>query len=73
MKKPFQRLLISLASSTDRELARQVRYLKEENKVLRSKLPKRNTVTPEEKHRLVKFGKPVGKAIKELVTIVRHR
>ena len=59
-----------LAGCTEKELARQVQYLKEENKILRAKLPRRITVTPAERRSLLKFGKPVGKAIKELITIV---
>ena len=55
------------------ELARQIQYLKAENEVLRSKLPKRITVTPSERQRLLKFGKAVGPAIRHLITIVSHR
>lgn len=62
-----------LAGCTEKELARQVQYLKEENKILRSKLPRRITVTPSERRSLFKLGKPVGKAIKELITIVTPR
>ncbi len=62
-----------LASVTRSELARQLQYLKAENEVLRSKLPKRITVTPSERQRLLKLGKAVGPAIKHLITIVSHR
>ena len=62
-----------LASATDRELARHVQYLKEENRILRERLPKRITVTARERRRLLKFGKPVGPAIKDLITIVSPR
>jgi putative transposase len=40
---------------------------------LRSKLPKRVTVTPREKQRLIKFGRPLGSAIKHLIIIVSPR
>ena len=66
----FRSLLLVIAGSTQRELARQVRYLKVENEILRSKLPARNTVTPKERQRLVKFGSKLGKALHQLVTIV---
>lgn len=66
----FRSLLLVIAGSTQRELARQVRYLKVENEVLRSKLPARITVTPKERQRLLKFGAKLGKAIHQLVTIV---
>ncbi len=58
------------ASSTDSQLAQMVEYLKAENKILRSKLPKRITVTPRERNRLVKLGRRLGSAIKDLITIV---
>jgi putative transposase len=50
-----------------------VQYLKVENQILRSKLPNRITVTAREKQRLVKFGRPLGAAIKDLITIVTPR
>src|SRR5688572_24955519 len=66
----FQSLLLVIAGATQKELARQVKYLKVENEILRSKLPKRITVTPKEKHRLVRFAQKLGKAIHHLTTIV---
>ena len=66
----FRSLLLVIAGSTQRELARQVRYLQVENEILRSKLPARITVTPKERQRLVKFGAKIGKALHQLVTIV---
>ena len=52
----FRSLLLVIAGSTQRELARQVRYLKVENEVLRSKLPARSTVTPKERQRMIESG-----------------
>jgi putative transposase len=70
MKNPWHSFFERLASATDRELACHVQYLKVENRILRSKLPKRISVTPQEKKRLLKFGKPLGKAITDVLTIV---
>lgn len=70
MSSIFQSLLLVIAGSTQRELARQVKYLKVENQMLRGKLPDRITVTPKERERLLKFGSKLGKALKHLVTIV---
>ena len=70
MKNVYHRLLLLIAGSTQKELAAQIRYLKVENEVLRSKLPRRITVTAQEKTRLVKFGSKLGKAVHEIVTIV---
>lgn len=41
MSNLVQCLLILLAHATDREFARQVQYLKNENRVLRGRLPQR--------------------------------
>lgn len=73
MAKIFDRLLGVIALATDRELARQVKYLKVENEILRAKLPKRITVTKSEQARLVKFGKKLGPAMRHLITIVSPR
>lgn len=73
MKNPFQSLLLLLATATDRALARQVHYLTIENRILRKKLPKRIAVTAQERRRLLKFGKPLGAAIRRLITIVSPR
>lgn len=69
MKNLYQSLLLLIAGSTQQELARQVRYLKVENEILRSKLPKRVQVTDKEKNRLAKFAAKLGPALKELVSI----
>jgi len=66
----FRSLLLVIAGATQRELARQIRYLKVENEVLRSKLPARITITPKERQRLLKFGAKLGRGIQRLVTIV---
>lgn len=70
MKNLFHPLLLLIAGATQNELARQVRYLKVENEILRSKLPARITVTEKEKNRLAKFGAKLGAALNTLVTIV---
>jgi hypothetical protein len=51
----------------------QVRYLNSENRILRDKLPARITVTPAERRRLIRFGKPLNTVIRELITIVSPR
>ncbi|WP_145093158.1 hypothetical protein [Anatilimnocola aggregata] len=52
----FQSLLLVIAGATQKELARQVKYLKVENQILRSKLPKRITVMLKERNHLDKFA-----------------
>src|SRR5690242_14686475 len=73
MPRFLQPLLLLLARLTDRELAAAVQYLKAENEILRGRLPKRVTVTPRERLRLLKFGRPLGPRIKDFVSIVTPR
>lgn len=70
MARFFHPLLALIASATDRELAKYVEYLKCENKILRARLPKQIHTTTEERNTLLKYGKAVGKAISQLITIV---
>jgi putative transposase len=73
MARFFHPLIMVLARATESELARYVEYLKAENRILRSKLPKQVVCTPAERQRLMKLGKPLGPAIKDLITIVTPR
>ena len=72
MAKLFHPLLTLIASATDRELAKHVQYLKEENKILRSRLGGAVHTRPEERQRLIEFGKVLGRAIKELITVAQR-
>ncbi len=65
-------LLAMLASLTRQELARQVAYLKAENQLLRSKLPKRITLTDQQRRSLVKHGKSLGSGLAGLLSIVGY-
>jgi len=53
-------------------LMRKIDYLTLENKILRSKCPKRITTTADEKYLLLKFGLPLGGRIKTLINIVHY-
>jgi putative transposase len=70
MRNTYRSLLLILVAATQKELARQVRYLTIENQMLRSRLPHRLTVTPQEQNRLVRFGSKLGRALDHLVSIV---
>ena len=70
MRNVYRKLLLLIAGATQKELARQVQYLKIENQILRSKLPARVPVTLQQRNRLVRFGAGLGKVIHEIVTIV---
>ncbi len=59
LHKLYTSFLVLLAAATDRGMAKMLQYLKEENRTLRGKLPKRIELTPRERQRLVKLGKPL--------------
>ncbi len=71
MTRFFHPLLFWIARSTESELTKYLQYLKEENQLLRGRLPKQVRTTPAERARLVQFGLELGDAIYDLVTIVR--
>jgi putative transposase len=73
MPRFIQPLLLLLARLTDRQLAAAVQYLKVENEVLRARLPKRITITTQERQRLLKFGRPLGPRVEDFVSIVTPR
>ena len=68
--KIFHPLLALIASGTNNELARYVEFLKEENKILRARIPGQVHTKPDERSRLIKLGKALGQAIEELITLV---
>jgi putative transposase len=70
MRNIYNALLLLIAGATNKELARQVTYLKVENRILRGKQSGRVAVTAQERNRLVRFGAKLGKALNQLVTIV---
>ncbi|MDA1017534.1 MAG: hypothetical protein O3A00_24135 [Planctomycetota bacterium] len=70
MKRIFHPLLALIASVTDKELAKYVEYLKHENAILRAGLPKQVHTSWGERQTLLKYGKAVGRAIEELISIV---
>ncbi len=63
-------LLFMLARTTHSNLAQQIEYLKAENQILRSRLPKHIRTTKPERQHLLKLGKPLGNAVKQLLSIV---
>jgi len=65
-------LLTLLASLTRQELAQQIRFLKAENEILRSKLSERVPLDDRERRTLVKHGKKLGGKIKDVMSIVSN-
>jgi putative transposase len=71
MKNIYRSLLLVIAGATQKELARQLKYLKVENEVLRNRAPGRIYMAPKERSRLVKFSRNIApKALRQLVSIV---
>ena len=68
--KIFHPLLALIASASNNELAKYVEFLKEENKILRARVPGQVHTKPDERSRLVKLGKALGQGIEELITLV---
>ena len=68
--KIFHPLLALIASASSNELAKYVEFLKEENKILRARIPGQVHTKPDERSRLIKLGKALGQAIEELITLV---
>ena len=73
MPRLLQPLWMVILQYSEKQLAQIIEYLREENKILRGKLPKRITLTDREKARLVKYGKKLGSGIRSVVTIVSPR
>jgi putative transposase len=70
MTQLWQRLLFVLTAATDDQRLLQLQYVVAENRILRSRLPERISTTPGERSRLLRFGKPLGAAVRPLITIV---
>ena len=51
-------------------MAKYVQFLKTENEILRSRIPGEIHTKPDERQPLLEFGKALGQAIEELITIV---
>ena len=73
MKATFHTLLLHMAAATGCDMAQQLVYMKIENHILRAKLPQRIQLTAPERNRLLKYGKVLGSAIYQLITIVSVR
>lgn len=63
--------MLALGRSDHDQLIAQIQYLTIENQILRSKLPKRVTLTPKERRRLIRFGKDVGDELRHLISLVQ--
>ena len=69
----MQHLFFCLLGLIDAHLVRQIQFLKVENGILRSRLGQEVHTRPNERRRLLQFGLPLGKAVKNLISIVSYR
>jgi putative transposase len=77
VKTIFRPLFVVLAYLTDpvvarvlKDVVRQLQFANAQNEQLRDRLPERIVLTPRERRRLIRLGKPLGSAVKDLITIV---
>lgn len=68
----FSELLSLLGRMTQENLTHQIKYLKVENEILRKRVGRSIRPTPLERRRLLKFGIPLGKDIKGIISIIRY-
>jgi len=73
MKPLLHPLLALLASVTRQDLARQVAYLKKENRILSARLPEWLVATPREKKRLLKAEPKIGAQLRDLISSVSYQ
>jgi len=64
--------LLVFGRSDHDQLIAQLQYLTVENQILRAKLPKRISLTHRERRRLIRFGKAVGPALRDIITVVQY-
>jgi putative transposase len=71
-KNVFSELLSLLGRMTQENLNQQIEYLKVENEILRKRIGKCIRPTAIEKRKLLKFGAPLGKDIRNIISIVAY-
>ena len=69
----MQHLFFYLLGLIDAHRVRQIQFLKAQNEILRSRLGQEVHTRPEERRRLLKFGLPLGDALKDLISIVSYQ
>lgn len=72
LRRPVEPLYLRLMQATHADLARQVEYLRAENRVLRSKVEGVVRLTPAERRYLIELGRRVGPALRDLISVVHY-
>lgn len=73
MPRFFPSFFKTLLGLNQDQLIAEVQFLKAENEILRRRLPKHIRTKAAERARLIRLGKPLGSAIKDLITIVKPK
>jgi len=68
----FSELLSLLGRMTQENLTHQIEYLKVENEILRKRIGRSIRPTPDERRKLVRFGAPLGKDLRRIITVVTY-
>ena len=71
-KNVFSELLSFLGRMAQENLTQQIEYLKVENEILRKRAGRSIRPTPVERRKLIKFGTPLGKDLRNIISIVRY-
>jgi len=71
-KNLFSEFLTLLGRMTRENLTHQIEYLKVENEILRKRINRSIRPTIVERRKLLKFGTPLGKDLKNIITIVTY-
>jgi len=66
-------VFLLLARLVHAELARENQFLRVENQIMRSRLGRRVSLTVEERNRLLRHGRELGSAIRNIISIVQPR
>jgi len=72
MNAPHLPKLLAFGWSDHDQLIAQLQFLTIENQILRGILPKRISLTKRERRRLIRFGKAVGPALRNIISIVQY-
>jgi len=73
MGRIFHPLLFLLARCSRNQLIRQIEFLKAENEILRSRVPKKQIrLKPHERERLLQLGEAIGPGVRHLITVVTY-
>ena len=71
-KNVFSELLPLIGRMTQENLTYQIQYLRVENEILRKRVGRSIRPTPLERRKLLKFGVPLGKDLRNIISIVRY-